>query len=166
MTGTLIAAPDDLTGKKAKDFTLPVVGEDREITLSGYKNKKIVIVHFWKSRWRECVAALPQLAEIQSKYKDKPVQLLSINAINREGKVAADKEHFKINYPVLLGRGTKVILDYNLVSLPKIMIIDHKGTIAFSASNASKSKMIDVVDTLLNEFSGEKESTKTKSADN
>ena len=50
LAAVLQAVPDDLTGKQAKDFTLPVVGEKREITLSGYKDKKIVIVHFWKSR--------------------------------------------------------------------------------------------------------------------
>ena len=37
-------------GSKAPDFSLPVIGSDKSISISDYINKKIVIVHFWKSR--------------------------------------------------------------------------------------------------------------------
>ena len=105
---------------------------------------------------------MPQLAQIQKEYKEKPVQLLSVNAINREGKVASDKEHFNITYPVLLGRGTRVILDYNLVSLPKIVIIDQTGNVVFSQSRASKKKMNEIVDNLLQSLGGDKQAEEKK----
>ena len=35
---------------KAPDFTLAVAGADSSITLSDFVDKKIVIVHFWKSK--------------------------------------------------------------------------------------------------------------------
>jgi hypothetical protein len=37
-------------GAKAPDFRLPLAGATGEIGLSDFLNKKIVIVHFWKSR--------------------------------------------------------------------------------------------------------------------
>ena len=37
-------------GSKAPDFSLPVVGADKPIAMSDFVDKKIVIVHFWKSR--------------------------------------------------------------------------------------------------------------------
>ena len=37
-------------GEKAPDFTLPAVGAEDPVSLSDYIDKKIVIVHFWKSR--------------------------------------------------------------------------------------------------------------------
>jgi hypothetical protein len=38
------------TGVKAPDFRLPLAGSGGESGLSDFLNKKIVIVHFWKSR--------------------------------------------------------------------------------------------------------------------
>lgn len=38
------------TGTKAPDFSLPVIESEEQITLSDFKDRKIVIVHFWKSR--------------------------------------------------------------------------------------------------------------------
>jgi hypothetical protein len=38
------------TGSQAPDFTLPAIKSEEQITLSDFKDKKIVIVHFWKSR--------------------------------------------------------------------------------------------------------------------
>ncbi len=38
------------TGTKAPDFSLPCIGSEKPMVLSDYVDKKIVIVHFWKSR--------------------------------------------------------------------------------------------------------------------
>ena len=37
-------------GSKAPDFTLPAIGAEKAVSLTDFVNKKIVIVHFWKSR--------------------------------------------------------------------------------------------------------------------
>ena len=46
----LFSAEELSVGSKAPDFTLPVLGKEKPVSLSDYINKKIVIVHFWKSR--------------------------------------------------------------------------------------------------------------------
>ena len=37
-------------GSKAPEFSLPAEGADKPIAMSDFVDKKIVIVHFWKSR--------------------------------------------------------------------------------------------------------------------
>ncbi len=37
-------------GSDAPDFTLPSANTEGSVTLSDYVDKKVVIVHFWKSR--------------------------------------------------------------------------------------------------------------------
>jgi hypothetical protein len=46
----LVAGDKVKVGAQAPEFKLPVVLSDSTITLSDFVNKKIVIVHFWKSR--------------------------------------------------------------------------------------------------------------------
>ena len=48
---TLPLISEDLkVGSRAPDFRLPVALSDSTISLSDFIDKKIVIVHFWKSR--------------------------------------------------------------------------------------------------------------------
>ncbi|OVE78592.1 hypothetical protein BVY01_05020 [bacterium I07] len=37
-------------GSPAPDFSIKKAGSEETVTLSDFKDKKIVIVHFWKSR--------------------------------------------------------------------------------------------------------------------
>ena len=49
LMGTFAGGEDLSVGSKAPDFKLPSLEKDQTISLSDYVNKKIVIVHFWKS---------------------------------------------------------------------------------------------------------------------
>ena len=49
LIGALAGNEDLKVGAKAPDFKLPSLEKDQTISLSDYVNKKIVIVHFWKS---------------------------------------------------------------------------------------------------------------------
>ena len=50
MFGSVLAADGLAVGTPAPDFRLPSIGSGGEIGLKDYLDKKIVIVHFWKSR--------------------------------------------------------------------------------------------------------------------
>jgi hypothetical protein len=46
-----LSALNDLEiGSPAPDFSLPCIGSEKPVVLSDYMDKKIVIVHFWKSK--------------------------------------------------------------------------------------------------------------------
>jgi hypothetical protein len=49
ITASAISSDRVKVGTKAPDFKLPVVLSDSTISLSDFIDKKIVIVHFWKS---------------------------------------------------------------------------------------------------------------------
>jgi len=51
IAGVPLHANDKLDiGSKAPDFSLPAIGAEKTVSLTDFVNKKIVIVHFWKSR--------------------------------------------------------------------------------------------------------------------
>jgi len=55
---------------------------------------------------------------------------LSINPINPGGRILSDIRRFDVPFPVLIGRGSRIIRDYQVRALPSIYIIDKTGKIA------------------------------------
>ena len=84
-------------------------------------------------------------------YKDKPVQILTINPINREGNVEADAKRFRLPFPVLFGAKSKIVIDYNLVKLPMLMIVGMDGKVVFYDRFASDEEIKEIIDPLLTE---------------
>lgn len=60
-------------------FTLKRFTDDREVSLADYKGR-VVIVDFWFPNCGPCRESFPFLQQLASKYKDKGVDILVINA--------------------------------------------------------------------------------------
>ena len=49
------------------------------------------------------------------------------------GRVESDAESFKLPYDVLVGRDSDIIDKYQIVKLPRLIVIAQGGTISFTA---------------------------------
>ena len=58
--------------------------------------------------------------------------ILSVNPTDMQGRVEADAKYYKLPYTVLIGRDSEIISDYQIVKLPRILIVRKDGTIAFT----------------------------------
>ena len=87
--------------------------------------------------------------DIFDTYQDSAVQIISINAINREGRVAEEAETFELPFPVCVGRDSNIITNYNIKGLPRLIIIDFEGKIAFYDRFADDVEIKDIIDPLL-----------------
>lgn len=113
---------------KAPDFALTST-EGKTVKLSDYKGK-IVIVDFWATWCPPCRKGVPDLIDLQSKYKEK---LLIIGISLDYGKTKDDVKPFiknyGINYPVVY-YDEKVLNDYGgIESIPTSFIIDSEGNV-------------------------------------
>ena len=72
-----------------------------------------------------------------------------MNAINRDGNVAADAKRFKLPYPVLVGRNSDIVKNYKLKSLPQLVIIDLEGKVALFEKFVKADEIKALLDTLL-----------------
>ena len=95
------------------------------------------------------MAALPHLEDIYYDYEDRDVQILSINVIDREGKVESDAELFQLPYPVLVGRESKIVSDYKIRGLPRLFIIDKGGKVVLYKKFAPYEDIAEVLDARL-----------------
>jgi cytochrome c biogenesis protein CcmG/thiol:disulfide interchange protein DsbE len=118
----------------APDFTLRDLNGD-PVSLKDYRGK-IVLLDFWATWCAPCRLSIPELVELQKKYRDQGVVVLGISMDDPEmfpdAYILAFKEAFKMNYTILRG-DQNVAVDYfgitNMV-IPTLFVINREGKLA------------------------------------
>jgi len=122
-------------GDKAPEFKLKDVMTGKTVTLSEYAGKKVVMLEFWATWCDICKREMPNLVKLQSAWKDKGFEIVSIvlpsGNVNDIKKIITEK---KLNYHSLLDADLSVATKlYGLAGpIPLKVVIDHKGVIRYS----------------------------------
>lgn len=90
---------------------------------------QVVVLEFWATWCAACIALQPHLNELTEKYKDKPVQFISITNEGEE-KVDAFLKRRTIRGWVGLDLRRSVQKAYEEYGLPKTVVVDKSGNIA------------------------------------
>ena len=111
----------------APDFKLTTL-EGKPLSLAEYKNK-IVLLNFWATWCGPCRAEIPDLVELQNKYKDQ-VQIIGL-VVDDEDQDAIQKfvAEFGINYPVALATDAMRLQYGGIPALPTSFVLDAQGCI-------------------------------------
>ena len=119
--------------QNAPDFTLPDLSGNM-VSLKEYRGK-IILLDFWATWCPPCRRSIPELAEIQKKYKDYGVVILGISMDDPfmfdNQYLLAFKEKFNINYRILRA-DIEVINNYlsnGRMAIPTLFIINREGKI-------------------------------------
>jgi thiol-disulfide isomerase/thioredoxin len=111
-------APDfKLTGLDGKPLTLAV------------SKGKVILLNFWATWCGPCRAEIPDLVELQNKYKDR-LQILGL-VVDDDDQDAIKKfvAEFGINYPVAIA-GNEIRFQYGgIAALPTSFVLDAEGRI-------------------------------------
>lgn len=115
----------------APDFTLRDLDGD-SVSLTKYRGN-IVLVDFWATWCAPCRLSIPELVEIQKKYRDQGVVVLGISMDDPQmfpdTYILAFKETFKMNYPILRA-DQKVAMDYfgtANMAIPTLFVVNREG---------------------------------------
>ncbi|QQS35267.1 MAG: TlpA family protein disulfide reductase [Ignavibacteriales bacterium] len=113
---------------KAPDFALKST-TGKTVKLSEYKGK-IVILDFWATWCGPCRKGIPDLIDLQNKYKNDLVVIgISVDQDRTKKEVEPFIKNYGINYPIVYF-DDKVIKDYGgIQSIPTSFIIDKEGNI-------------------------------------
>jgi thiol-disulfide isomerase/thioredoxin len=102
--------------------------DGKPVTLAGSKGK-VILVNFWATWCGPCRAEIPDLVELQKKYKDR-LQILGL-VVDDDDLDAIKKfaRRFGINYPVALTTNDIRIQYGGIPALPTSFVLDSEGRI-------------------------------------
>ena len=124
-------------GEEAPAFTLKDVVDGKDVSLSDYKGK-IVVMTFqsincpW-DKYREEAGYQRVLNQLADEYESKDVQFIAINS-NSDETVEQVKEYAEnspVPYPILKDPGNVVADEYGGVTTPHFFVIDKEGKLVY-----------------------------------
>ncbi len=117
----------------APDFTLQDLAGN-EVSLRQHKGQ-IVLLDFWATWCPPCRQSIPELVDIQEKYRDHGLVILGISTDDpRRTSVKtllAFKNKYKINYSILRANHsvTTAYLGTGQMPIPTLFVIDREGRV-------------------------------------
>ena len=111
----------------APDFNLTGL-DGKPVTLAGYKDK-VILLNFWATWCGPCRAEIPDLVELQNKYRDH-LQIIGL-VVDDDDRDAIKKfvAEFAINYPVALATNDLRLQYGGIPALPTSFVLDAAGRI-------------------------------------
>jgi len=112
----------------SRDFSLPIASSGRAQSLSGFKGK-VVFLNFWATWCGPCRAEMPSMNALYSKYREKGLEIIAVNIMEKEADVIAFMENNKLSFPAYLDTDGAVSNSYGIQSIPSSFLIDREGKI-------------------------------------
>ncbi len=111
----------------APDFNLTGL-DGKPVTLAGYKDKAILL-NFWATWCGPCRAEIPDLVELQNKYRDH-LQIIGL-VVDDDDRDAIKKfvGEFAINYPVALATNDLRLQYGGIPALPTSFVLNAEGRV-------------------------------------
>lgn len=127
------AAPADLVGKSAPEIKLSgVVNIEKIPTLADLRGKPLLL-EFWATWCPHCLASIPHLQELYTKYSSKGLQVLAVSA---EKKKAVEKfvkaMGEKMTYPIGIDNQGQTTTAYRIRGIPTAFLIDKNGVVRWA----------------------------------
>lgn len=117
----------------APDFTLKDLSGNN-ISLEQFRGK-IVLLDFWATWCPPCRKSIPELVDIQKRYKNRNLVILGISVDDprkvNNNFLKAFRNKYNVNYTILRSNN-RLLRDYfggPNFGIPTMFIIDHKGKI-------------------------------------
>ena len=112
----------------APNFSLPELTARQTLDLSTYRGK-VALLDFWATWCDPCREEIPQLVELQNKYRDQRLQIIGVSMYDRPEPVRDFYQRFKMNYPVVMGNAETGELYGGVLGLPITLLIGRDGRI-------------------------------------
>ena len=100
--------------------------KDATVKLSEYRGK-VVVLRFWASGCKMCVAGMPAMDRYSQKYRDRGGTVVAVNMGNSREFVGAFVKSMGLSYPVLRDPELIAAKKYHVSAVPTTYFIDRKG---------------------------------------
>ncbi len=104
--------------------------EGKAHDLAAYRGK-VVLVNFWATWCPPCREEMPSMQALREQLADKGFEVLAVNLMESEEKIAAFRESELIDLPVLMDRDGAAAKRWKVGMLPISFVIDRRGAIRY-----------------------------------
>ena len=134
-------------GVKALDWTLPSMTGD-SVTLSKI-DANLIMLEFWFPKCTGCFLAIPEINEIQKKYKKKGLEIFGIEFTKSDStELTYYIKKMKMEYPSLYS-GREVAKNYGVSTGPSVFLIKD-GKFVYARTGFIKDELIKEIEKNLN----------------
>ena len=126
-------------GSKAPEWILPLYNKKENIDFNNFKGK-IVLLDFWIKNCGPCIKSIPDLNDLQEKFKNSNFEILGINSYDTKEDINWFCNKHKPNYKILM-QGKAVAEKYGVSGFPTVVLIDKEGKILFAGVGLEKSEI-------------------------
>jgi thiol-disulfide isomerase/thioredoxin len=123
----LPAAASAQQGAAAPDFSL-IDLSGQPLSLSSYRGK-VVLLDFWATWCVPCREEIPHLIDLQNKYGNQGLQIVGVSMDDSPDPVRDFYQHFKMNYPVVMGDAKTGEQYGGVLGLPIAFVVGPDGKI-------------------------------------
>lgn len=142
-----------IEGTPAINFTLDRL-EGGKVNLGDHFGQHVVVLEFWRTTCGYCRRATPVIVETMKEYADKDIVLYAINLREEPEKIQTFLQEQGLELPVLLDPTGNIGTQYEVVGIPKVVMIGKDGLIKAIVQGMSgdyKGKLIEALDKALRE---------------
>ena len=137
------------SGKLAPAFKLAGFATGQTVSLNRYKGK-LVLLEFWIAQCGFCIAAVPKLNETARKFKEKGLEIVSVNMYDPAATIELFKKKNKPEFMIVTG-GESIAAPYGVEAYPALVLIDRSGKVVYSSSGLFEKELEAAIMTNLQE---------------
>ncbi|MBA4106653.1 MAG: hypothetical protein C0485_12925 [Pirellula sp.] len=120
--------PHPLLGAETPDCELKLL-EGGAQKLADLKDKKVVVIDFWALWCGPCIAALPTVDQVATKFADRDVAFFAVNLGDGADEIREFLEKEKLKLPIALDPESKLGELFQAGSIPMTIIVDKQGVV-------------------------------------
>lgn len=139
-----------LLGSAAPEWELKNLSSNKLVSLKNLRGQ-VILLDFWIKNCGPCIKSVPELNDLQNKFKNRKFKIVSINSYDASKDVKWFCEKFGVDYTVLTN-GRNVAERYGVAGFPSFFILDKTGKIIYTGSGFEKSmkgELIRIIETAL-----------------
>ena len=142
-------------GKPVPAFRAPSFDEPASAYTETSLKSKVYLIDFWATWCSPCIAEFPGLTKLYEKYQRQGFEILSYSIdTNRDAVSKFRKERFRMPWlhaidPQLRELQSPMAKDFEVLSIPRVVLVDATGTVVAIDQEARGSKLEELLKRLL-----------------
>lgn len=121
---------------------------DRPLRFADELRGQIVVLDFWTYCCINCIHILPDLAFLEEKYADQPVQFIGVHSAKFSNEASTETIRaailrYEIKHPVVVDDGMKIWRQFAVRSWPTLVVVDPRGYVIGAVAGEGNREVID-----------------------